>query len=181
VKNSFRVDPSRIEAVGAERAAAEWLLRCGASVRWRGHETPLTDYNSLPAGGFRELNIEEIDATGSCIMSVGFPHLKGLKNLKKVTLNKCHYLDGAALPMLAYVKNSLEELQLSSCGNIDDSHVQSLDCLSNLRHLLIYDLPEVRDREGCVAHLKTALPECDVQFPYAQAGESGEPVPKSEQ
>ena len=75
VKNSFRVDPSRIEAVGAERAAAEWLLRCGASVRWRGHETPLTDYNSLPAGGFRELNIEEIDATGSCIMSVGFPHL----------------------------------------------------------------------------------------------------------
>ena len=46
--------------------------------------------------------------------------------------------------------------------------------------VLLFNL-QVRDREGCVAHLKTALPECDVQFPYAQAGESGEPVPKSEQ
>ena len=27
-------DPDRIREVGADRAAAEWLLRCGAGVRW---------------------------------------------------------------------------------------------------------------------------------------------------
>lgn len=70
-----RVDESRIKDVGPDRAAAEWLLRCGAGVRWKDKESVLKDYNSLPPGGYRSLLIEEIDATGSCIMSVGFPHL----------------------------------------------------------------------------------------------------------
>ena len=29
-----KYDPDRIREVGADRAAAEWLLRCGAGVRW---------------------------------------------------------------------------------------------------------------------------------------------------
>lgn len=29
-----RVDRSRIEEVGPDRACAEWLLRCGAGVKW---------------------------------------------------------------------------------------------------------------------------------------------------
>lgn len=70
-----RVDESRIKDVGADRAAAEWLLRCGAGVKWRGSQLTLTDYNSLPPGNYRTLLIEEIDASNSCIMSVGFPHL----------------------------------------------------------------------------------------------------------
>ena len=71
----YRVDPSRIKDVGPDRAAAEWLLRCGAGVKWKDHETKLIDYNSLPAGSYRTLFIEEIDGTDSCIMSIGFPHL----------------------------------------------------------------------------------------------------------
>lgn len=30
------VDANRIEEVGPDRAAAEWLLRCGAKVKWKG-------------------------------------------------------------------------------------------------------------------------------------------------
>ena len=189
---AIRVDPARIKEVGPDRAAAEWLLRCGAGVRWKGSEKQLTDYNSLSPGGFRQNFIEEIDATNSCIMSVGFPHLSitfsilnyflcfhtqiypfvdGLKHLKKVTLHKCDYLDNEALPMLAYVKETLQELQISSCGNIDDEGVKSLDCLTGLQNLLLFDLPEVTDKKGCEKHLKNALSKCEIQFPYAQAAE----------
>ncbi|KAI9556355.1 hypothetical protein GHT06_018929 [Daphnia sinensis] len=140
-----KVDDSRIKEVGPDRAAAEWLLRCGAGVRWKDRDSILTDYNSLPPGGYRSLFIEEIDATGSCIMSVGFPHLRGLKHLKKLILHKCNYLDNDALPLLAAVKDSLEELQLSSC--------------------------EVRNKEGCVQFLHSALPHCDIDFPYASVSE----------
>ena len=184
-----RVDDSRIKDVGPDRAAAEWLLRCGAGVRWKDKEAILTDYNSLPPGGYRSLFIEEIDATGSCIMSVGFPHLSmnqcykytphiitfifpdGLKHLKKLTLHKCMYLDNDALPMLAAVKDSLEDLQLSSCGDISDAGVKTLACLSNLRHLLIYDLPEVRNKEECKKILQAAIPKCEIEFPYALVSE----------
>lgn len=73
--------------------------------------------------------------------------------------------------MLASVKDSLEELQVSSCGDINDSAIKSLVCLSNLRHLLLYDLPEVRNRENCTEVLRSALPHCNIEFPYARASE----------
>ena len=73
--------------------------------------------------------------------------------------------------MLKYVKDSLEELQLSSCGNIDDQGVKSLTCLENLHHLMLYDLPEVRNKADCIGVLQAALPHCNIEFPYAQASE----------
>lgn len=80
-------------------------------------------------------------------------------------------MDNEALPMLAAVRDSLEELQLSSCGDIDDSGVKTLACLSNLRHLVLYDLPEVRNKEACTEYLQSALPKCEIEFPYAKASE----------
>jgi H+-transporting ATP synthase F0 complex subunit s len=71
----LRVDPKRIEEVGPDRAAAEWLLRCGASVKWVKSEKWLSDYNSLPVGNTFVNKIEEIDATDSAIMAIGFSHL----------------------------------------------------------------------------------------------------------
>lgn len=69
------MDESRIKEVGPDRACAEWLLRCGAGVKWdKGPDEYLRDYNSLPAGNYRALKIGEIDATNSAIMHIGFPH-----------------------------------------------------------------------------------------------------------
>ncbi|XP_011488346.1 ATP synthase subunit s, mitochondrial isoform X1 [Oryzias latipes] len=45
-----KVDHDRIKAVGPDRAAAEWLLRCGAKVRFRGFDRWHLDYNALPTG-----------------------------------------------------------------------------------------------------------------------------------
>ena len=41
-----RVDPNRIKEVGPDRACAEWLIRCGASVKWVNSQKFMKDYNS---------------------------------------------------------------------------------------------------------------------------------------
>jgi len=70
----FRVDHERIKDVGAERACAEWLLRCGAEVRWKGSNKFHKDYNSLPPEGLHKFVIEEINADEAALMEIGFPH-----------------------------------------------------------------------------------------------------------
>ncbi len=73
--SSLRVDYERIKAVGPDRAASEWLLRCGAKVRFQGFERWHHDYNGLPTGPLGRYKIQGIDATESCIMYKGFDHL----------------------------------------------------------------------------------------------------------
>ncbi|PKU27136.1 atp synthase subunit mitochondrial [Limosa lapponica baueri] len=70
-----KVDYERIQAVGPDRAASEWLLRCGALVRYRGYEKWQQDYNGLPTGPLEKYKIEAINATDSCIMYRGFDYL----------------------------------------------------------------------------------------------------------
>ena len=70
----YRPDNNRIKEVGAHRACAEWLLRCGAHVKWEGFNTFQDDYNKLPVGGFNKFKIEEINADDAAIMAIGFPH-----------------------------------------------------------------------------------------------------------
>lgn len=69
------MDYERIKAVGPDRAAAEWLLRCGAKVRFQGFDRWHHDYNGLPTGPLGRYKIQAIDATESCIMYRGFDHL----------------------------------------------------------------------------------------------------------
>lgn len=70
-----RVDYDRIKAVGPDRAASEWLLRCGAKVKFQGFERFHHDYNGLPTGPLGKYKIQAIDATDSCIMYKGFDYL----------------------------------------------------------------------------------------------------------
>lgn len=70
-----RVDYERIKAVGPDRAASEWLLRCGALVRYQGFQKWQQDYNGLPTGPLGKYKIEAINATDSCIMYRGFDYL----------------------------------------------------------------------------------------------------------
>ncbi|XP_077180236.1 ATP synthase subunit s, mitochondrial isoform X2 [Paroedura picta] len=70
-----KVDHERIQAVGPDRAASEWLLRCGAHVRFQGLDKWQQDYNRLPTGPLGRYKIQAIDATESCIMHMGFDYL----------------------------------------------------------------------------------------------------------
>lgn len=164
------VDLARIEEVGPDRAAAEWLLRCGAQVRYENSSTFVSDYNSLTGSG-TEKQITEINGTDSTIFSVGFPHLKGLKKLSKVVIKRNPYLNDEALPMLEFVNESLRELQLLTIANVSDSGVKSLTILDKLNKLVLFNLPSVKSRSDCLAFLKEKMPNCQVDWPETKAGQ----------
>ncbi|KAK4324946.1 hypothetical protein Pmani_004445 [Petrolisthes manimaculis] len=164
-----KVDENRIKEVGPDRACAEWLLRCGALVKWRDRETWTKDYNTLPPSGNRVLKIAEVDATDSAVMHIGFPHLQGCKYIKKIIFHKANYMDDAALSQLPTLRDSLTHLQVSSCGNITLDGLKHIKKLEKLEHLLLYDLPTISNKEEVVKEIQEALPKCHVSFPYAQA------------
>lgn len=162
-----KVDYERIKAVGPDRAAAEWLLRCGAKVRFQGFERFHQDYNGLPTGPLGRYKIQAIDATESCIMHKGFDHLDGLKYLEEIKFNKCIYIEDNCLERLSSIENlqnSMYLMEVVSCGNVTDKGIIALHQLKNLEYLFLSDLPGVKDIETTVQRLKTALPKLDVDL-----------------
>ncbi|XP_028293195.1 ATP synthase subunit s, mitochondrial [Gouania willdenowi] len=160
-----KVDYERIKAVGPDRAAAEWLLRCGARVRFQGFDRWHMDYNGLPTGPLGRYKIQAIDATESCIMYRGFDHLEGLKCVEEIKLNKCIYIEDVCLERLSSIENlqqSVYMMEVVSCGNVSDRGVIALHKLRNLEYLFLSDLPAIKDKQTTVDRLKTALPQLDV-------------------
>lgn len=159
-----KVDYQRIKDVGPDRAAAEWLLRCGAFVKWKGSTKWHDDYNTLSGTNIKNCLIEEIDATDSCIMYIGFPYLKDLKYLKRIKFCKCMYLDDRALCMLPSNKDTLQHLEIISCGNVTDVGLTSVQELIHLKSLYLFDLPGV-NRVSILPLLHKNLPFCNIEFP----------------
>lgn len=62
--------------VGDDRLCAEWVLKCGGRMRWVDSGEWLTDYNSLPPENNElQLSVQDIDVSGTVVMSEGFQHL----------------------------------------------------------------------------------------------------------
>ncbi|NXT03485.1 ATP5S synthase, partial [Jacana jacana] len=162
-----KVDHERIQAVGPDRAASEWLLRCGALVRYRGHQKWQQDYNGLPTGPPGTYRIEAINATDSCIMYRGFDYLDGLEHVTEIKLQKCIYIQDACLQRLSETKSlqkSLLRLQIISCGNVTDRGILALHKLRNLEYLYLSDLPGVREKETTARVLQQALPQLELEL-----------------
>ncbi|ESO01527.1 hypothetical protein HELRODRAFT_185685 [Helobdella robusta] len=159
-------DRERIKVLGPDRSCAEWLLRNGATVKWKGSTKWQTDYNTLPsADNKKTYHIEEIDVDEAGIMAVGFEHFDGCNHIKRIRLHHCPYLPDEAL-MLAVdkLKHTLEHLELTSCGDITDSGLLYLQHLSLLRTLLLRDLPEVIEPQNCLKQLSAKLLQCAINF-----------------
>nr|XP_056707755.1 ATP synthase subunit s, mitochondrial [Euleptes europaea] len=156
-----KVDHERIQAVGPDRAASEWLLRCGAHVRYQGLDKWQQDYNGLPTGPLGKYKIQAIDATESCIMYRGFDHLDGLEHVEEIKFCKCAYLQDECLQRLSEIENlrrSLLRLWVVSCGNITDKGVIALHKLSNLEYLFLSDLPGIKEKETTAEMLRKSIP-----------------------
>jgi len=160
-----RPDYERIKAVGPNRSCAEWLLRCGATVRWKGQDTFLTDFNRLPGGDFHSNVIEDVEAVEAGIMQNGYDHFDGCKHIRRVRFHHLPYFDDETLQLLIdKLKSSLEHLELTSCGDISDRGLTSITQLELLKTLILQDLPEVRNKDKCYKTLKEALPSCDITY-----------------
>ncbi|XP_051873465.1 ATP synthase subunit s, mitochondrial [Pristis pectinata] len=161
-----KVDYDRIKAVGPDRAASEWLLRCGASVRYKGFDKWQKDYNHLPTGPLEKFKIEAIDATESCIMFKGFDYLDYLEHVEEIKFQRCIYIQDECLERLCRIENlqkSLQWLEIISCGNVTDRGIISLYHLKNLRYLFLSDLPGIEEKERTLQTLQRALPACQLK------------------
>ncbi|XP_066261503.1 ATP synthase subunit s, mitochondrial [Euwallacea similis] len=157
------VDDNRVRLLGPDRTCAEWILRNGGKVKWVHDEEYVADYNNLPKEEV-PVRLQEIDATGSSVMTNGFEHLKGCKYIGKIILHECHYLENAALKELHYVKDSLKFLQVSRCGNVTEAGLMYLLSLEKLQTLVIFSLPYVEERVKILDTLKKNLKQCTVTF-----------------
>lgn len=95
-------------------------------------------------------------------MAIGFEHFKGCTSIERIILNRCKHMENEALEQLAYVKQSLKELQVTHCSNVEDSGILSLKQLNHLQKLTIYGFVYVKDFNGVVNQLKKDLPGCQI-------------------
>ena len=148
------VDKDRRKLLGPDRTCAEWLLRNGASVKWTTDDKFLSDYNALPPEK-TQLFIKEVDATESSVSHYGFSHFVGCNFIEKIIFHNCSYLENQALPLLHPLSDSLTFLQITSCANIDEKGLNSLNYLKNLNTLVIGNLPYLNDKEKVLSFLKS--------------------------
>jgi len=159
-----RVSKSRIQEVGPDRACAEWLMRNGAFIRWKGYPSFVKHYDGLPLDPndtFPYL-IEEIDATDASISHHGFAHFKGCKNIDKIKFNTCWYIDDEALRKLEFVQESLKTLEILKCEEVTLKGLSHLKSLKNLEFLKLADLTSVDDMNKSISELTQALPKCSI-------------------
>uniref|UniRef100_A0A8D0C042 Distal membrane arm assembly component 2 like n=1 Tax=Salvator merianae TaxID=96440 RepID=A0A8D0C042_SALMN len=162
-----KVDHERIQAVGPDRAASEWLLRCGAHVRYHGHDKWQQDYSGLPSGPLGKYRIQAINATDSCIMYRGFDYLDGLERVEEITFCRCNYIRDECLQRLSQIPNlqkSLLRLWITSCGNVTDKGIIALSQLSNLEYLFLGDLPGIKHKESTTQILRKSMPALELQL-----------------
>jgi H+-transporting ATP synthase F0 complex subunit s len=157
-----RVDHSRVADVGPDRAAAEWILRLGGSVKFGSYESWTTDYNRMPAEPRERVRLEAINATGVSVTNNGLEHLVGLERLCRLDFSGCKYLGDDGLVHLVAVRDTLEELELCGCSSITHTGLHVLYSLHKLQYLGLRDTPGIRYREESLTALQRALPHCDI-------------------
>lgn len=163
-----RCDPDRIKQVGPDKAAAEWIVRCGGAVKWRSPRSTNTQFDNnydhiafIQAGSV----LEEVDATNSTIAALGFVHFKDLKHLKRLIIANNPYLRDDAFQQLHYLKDCLQHLELKGCVNISDNGVKAaVEQLPKLKTLTLETLMNVKDHEGISAFVSHTRPSCQVIY-----------------
>ena len=95
--------------VGPDRAAAEWILRLGGSVKFGSFESWTTDYNRMPAEPRETTRLEAINASGISITNNGLEHLGTVRMALKTWEDPkmCQKLVGAVMSSTRTAKNCI--------------------------------------------------------------------------
>lgn len=76
------------------------------------------------------MKITEIISEDSTLMDHGFDHLKDLDSLRKLYISNNGFITNLTIKKLSYVKNTLEQLHVIDCPNINDN---GISLISDLR------------------------------------------------
>lgn len=120
------------------------------------------DYNGLQTTfnvDGKSPKIHTFDGSNSSIMAIGFDHFKGCK-IERVILDRCTHMENEALEKLGIIKDTLKDLRVTNCLNVEDSGLLTINQLSNLQKLTIYGFRYVKDFDGVIRQLQQSLPKC---------------------
>ena len=99
-------------------------------------------------------------------MEEGFLYLKGLEELRKITMINNHYLTDSSLSFLAgYTRDRVTWLHLEGNGSISGAGLLELARMKKLEHLHLERLQEVRGPEEVLEQLRERLPQCEIVWP----------------
>ncbi|CAF3300019.1 unnamed protein product [Rotaria socialis] len=159
-----KYDRKRVQEIGPDRACAEWLVRCGGSVRFKNWGTFSSHFNTIPAGASNQFKIEEIRAINASITSEGFAYLDGLSDLKKIHLEKCDQICDSSIARCNKVKDSLESIELIDLAQISENGLAYLAGLKNLKHIVLARLSSIKHRDAILKLLTNELPRCTINY-----------------
>ncbi|XP_050443448.1 ATP synthase subunit s, mitochondrial [Adelges cooleyi] len=167
VEDTFnRVEEDRIKEIGPNMACAEWLMKNGAQIRWKGCKEFVNHYNCLPAatnGSLQQFKIEQVYAGKEASIShVGFNYFKGCKHISTVSFVGCNTIENKALSNLNLLAECLEHLEVIGCVNVTDNGILALKDLQALKTLVLKNLQYFTKTE-VISQLKDALPNCKIK------------------
>ncbi|KAK6051912.1 hypothetical protein COOONC_10583 [Cooperia oncophora] len=129
-------DISRVKEVGPDRAAAEWIVRCGGAVKFDKIADTFNDYNALikrcaeldprvPADNVKVTHIHAVDAS---VTGYGCRHFAGLSGIKEVEFVRCDNLHDFGLEYMAKAVGAhLELLKIDGCRRITEFGLAHLE------------------------------------------------------
>lgn len=138
-------------------------MKNGGAVQFKNQQQSINDYNHLQTTNIPStMKLSKVDASNSSIMSLGFEHFKGCNSIEHIILHECQHMEDDAIEKLKYVKNSLNELQVTECHNVEKTGLLSLKQLAHLKKLTIYGFTYIEDLDPIVNQLREDLPKCQI-------------------
>uniref|UniRef100_A0A1I8ADP1 ATP synthase subunit s-like protein n=1 Tax=Steinernema glaseri TaxID=37863 RepID=A0A1I8ADP1_9BILA len=177
-----RFIPERLLFLGADLAAAHFLVHRGAAIKLVGDDTWIKKDKwgkySLPGRKVPDLKLEAIDASGTELMFEGFDNLADLQHLRMLRVAGCYYIDDWTMGRIGNMfSDSLEMLDLSGCHKISAKGLSGLRSLKKLRYLRLEGLDHVKDLAKTALMLEEAIPGLKVlgvDYDLALAGAEAE-------
>uniref|UniRef100_A0A914EPM5 Mitochondrial ATP synthase regulatory component factor B n=1 Tax=Acrobeloides nanus TaxID=290746 RepID=A0A914EPM5_9BILA len=170
----FSYDKKRVNEVGPDRAAAEWIVRCEGKIKFDKFKDYISDYNDLvritamidPAKPAQQVYLEAIDASDAIISGYGSYYFRGLKHLHDVKFIRCrNWPDWGFEIMGDAVGEHVKNLRIESCPKISEKGIRYLTKFSALKTLTLLDL-ELKNKDQLLQELEQALPSCDIKSPF---------------
>ncbi|XP_060861901.1 ATP synthase subunit s, mitochondrial-like [Metopolophium dirhodum] len=163
-----RLDDDRIKEIGPNLACAEWLMKNGAHVKFKGCKEYVRHYDCLPNTTTvrrEQFLIQKVYAGNQASIShMGFSYFKNCKHISEVEFDGCKSINNKALVELNILKDHLTSLKINNCANVSDQGIISLKHLQALKHLELKNIKIFNEPEKTIGFLKTKLPECNIEY-----------------
>jgi len=141
IKYDQRFRPERHEVLGADLAAAHFIVHRGGRVKFKGD----TQWTERDEKGKYDLSneynvryhLEAIDVNGFDMYYEGLSNLCGLPRLRWLSLKNCKNIDDWGLDKISAEFPELEYLDISGCEKITERGLESLYRMFNLKTLIV--------------------------------------------